>query len=127
MSWSSRAFRLAILASLVVVTGSCGGSAATGDLDKIQVEISQFYVTVTNTSGQPLLEVRPEILPVGRQTSYSTYLPRLESAENRDLAVNTFRNNDGVPFSPRTVKASVVAVTAKDMDGNDVKVEVPWK
>lgn len=127
MSWNSRSFRLAILAALVIAVGSCGGPTATGDLEKIQVEISQFYVTVSNTSGGALLEVRPAILPVGRQTSYSTYLPRLESAEKRDLAVNSFRNSDGVPFSLRTVKAQVVAITAKDLNGNEVKVEVPWK
>ncbi len=127
MSWISRPFGSVVLLSLVLATGSCGGPVATGDLDKIQVEISAFYITVSNVSGGALLEVRPEILPVGRQTTYSTYLPRLESAEKRDIPVNTFRNSDGVPFSQRSVKAQVVGVSAKDMNGKDLRVEVPWK
>ena len=127
MSWSSRSSALAILFVCLLATVGCGGPAASGDLDKLAVEISQFYITVSNTSGGALLEVRAEILPVGRQTSYSTYLPRLESAEKRDLAVNTFRNSDGVPFSPRTVKAQAVAVSAKDLNGAEIRVEVPWK
>jgi hypothetical protein len=127
MSLRLRSFRLAILALLICVTASCGGPVATGDLDKIQVEISPFYITVSNTSGRAVLDVRPVIIQVGGKSEFSTYLARLENDEKRDLGVNTFRNTEGVSFSPRTVKAASIVVTAKDIDGTALRIEVPWK
>lgn len=127
MSSRSRSFRLAILVLLICAAGSCAGPVATGDLDKIQVAISPFYITVSNTSGRAVLDVRPVIVQVGGKSEFSTYLARLENDEKRDLGVNTFRNSDGVSFSPRTIKAASIVVTAKDIDGKALKIEVPWK
>lgn len=127
MSHRSRTSCLVVLAVMAIAAGGCGGAVATGDLDKMQAAISPFYITITNSSGRAILEVRPAIVQVGGQSEYSTYLPRLENDEKRDIAVNTFRNSDGVPFSPRTAKAASVVVTAKDIDGKDLRIEVPWE
>ena len=62
--------RLLVLASLVGTVGvaaGCGGAAGTGDLEKIQVTLSQLEITVTNTSGGPLSDVLTEIVPAGRR------------------------------------------------------------
>ena len=48
--------RLLVLASLMGVVGlapGCGGAAATGDLDKLQVTLSQLEVTVTSILQTP--------------------------------------------------------------------------
>ena len=118
---------LLVSAVLVVAVSGCGQGAATGDLDKVRIETSQFDVTVTNISGRALLEIRAEIFPAGRSTSYSVYAPRLENGEKQSFAFNRFSDRDAVPFSPRTVKAIAIAVSAKDIDGAPIHVEIPWK
>jgi hypothetical protein len=118
---------LVICAVLIVAASGCGKGTASGDLDKVGIEISRFDITVTNTSGRALLDVRVEILPIGRATSYSVFAGRLENSEKRSFALDRFTDRDAVPFSPRRAKASAVAVAANDIDGVAVHVEVPWK
>ena len=108
--FSTRFVFLAVLA--MAVTG-CGGGAPTGDVDKIEVVQSQFDIAVTNKSGKALFEVKAEIVPVG--------------PERRVLAHNLFSDRDGVPFSARNHKAKAVAVSAKDIDGQAIQMETPWK
>jgi hypothetical protein len=116
-----------VVAALAAANTNCGGGAATGDIDKILVVQSQFDITVTNTCGKALFEVKTEIEPAGPATHYSTIIARMENGEKRVLAHNLFTDRDGVPFSARNVKASKVTVTAKDIDGKALKVEMPWK
>ena len=127
MSLKSNGRSLFISAVLVVATSGCGQGTAQGDLDKVRIEISRFDVTVTNTANRALLDVRVEILPVGRATSYSIYAGRLENSEKRSFSFDRFTDRDAVPFSPRRANASVVAVSANDIDGVAVHAEVPWK
>ena len=120
--------KLLVLTTVLVVAASgCGQDVASGDLDKVRIEISRFDVTVTNTASRALLDVRVEILPVGRATSYSVYVGRLENSEKRSFSFDRFTDRDAVPFSPRRAKALAVAVSAKDIDGLAVHAEVPWK
>jgi hypothetical protein len=119
--------RLLVLAPLLVVAAGCGGAAATGDLDKIQVTLGRFDVSVTNTSGRTLLEVVVEIAPTGPGSPFVAHPDRLENGQTRSLAHTSFMDHDSVPFSPRNTKATRVTVVAKDMDGRPVRVEVPFK
>jgi hypothetical protein len=96
-------------------------------VDKIDVVQSQFDIAVTNKSGKALFEVRAEILPIGPASHFTTLIPRMENGERRVLAHNLFSDRDGVPFSARNHKAKAVAVSAKDIDGQALKVEMPWK
>ena len=112
---------------LGALVGGCGGAAATGDVDKIAVTNTSLDVTVTNTSGGTLTNVRVEVLPVGKVTSYRTTIPRMDNGEHRDLDFGKFADTDGVTFTPRNVKATAVAVTASDLNGKELHVEVPWK
>jgi hypothetical protein len=116
-----------VVAAMAAANASCGGGAATGDIDKILVVQSQFDITLTNTCGKALFEVKTEIEPAGPATHYSTIIARMENGEKRVLAHNLFTDRDGIPFSARNVKASKVTVTAKDIDGKALKVEMPWK
>jgi len=113
--------------ALAGLAAGCGGSAGKGDLDKIQVTQTQFEVVVTNTSGKALMDVLAEIKPAGPSSHYTTRLARLENGEKRNLAHTSFTDRDYVPFSARTAKATLIIVSAKDIDGNAVRVELPFK
>ena len=119
--------RFVFLAALALAVTGCGGGAPTGDVDKIEVVQSQFDIAVTNKSGKALFEVRAEILPVGPSSHFTTLIARMENGERRVLAHNLFSDRDGVPFSARNHKAKSVAVSAKDIDGKPVQVEMGWK
>ena len=119
--------RFVFLAALALAVTGCGGGAPTGDVDKIEVVQSQFDIAVTNKSGKALFEVKAEILPVGPSSHFSTIIARMENGERRVLAHNLFSDRDGVPFSARNHKAKAVAVSAKDIDGKPVQVEMGWK
>jgi hypothetical protein len=110
-----------------VLAASCGGGAATGDVDKITVVQSQFDIAVTNTAGKALFEVKAEIEPAGPASHFTTIIARMENGEKRVLAHNVFTDRDAVPFSARNIRAKGVIVTAKDIDGKPIKVEVPWQ
>lgn len=119
--------RLLFSGVLILAAAGCTQNVASGDLDKVQIDISRFDVTVTNISGRSLMEVRVEIVPVGRKTLYSVHVGSLQNAEKRSYAFSRFSDRDGVPFSPRTARATAVAVNGKDMDGAPIAAEVPWQ
>ena len=119
--------RFVFLAVLAMAVTGCGGGAPTGDVDKIEVVQSQFDIAVTNKSGKALFEVKAEILPVGPSSHFTTLVARMENGERRVLAHNLFSDRDGVPFSARNHKAKAVAVSAKDIDGKALHVEMAWK
>jgi hypothetical protein len=122
--------RLQVVVLLVGVAGlaaGCGGSAATGDIDKIQVTLSQFDVTVSNVSGTTLTEVVAEIEPAGPASHFIARIGRLSNNETRSIAHSGFSDRDSVPFSMRNTKASRVTVSGIGLDGKPVRVEVPFK
>jgi hypothetical protein len=119
--------QLLVAAALAVLALGCGGGAGTGDLDKIQVTLSQFEISVTNTSGRALMDVVAEIEPAGPSSHYTSRLVRLENGEKQSIAHTSFTDRDHVPFSARNTKATRVTVTAKDIDGKVVTVSVPFK
>ena len=122
--------RFLIIAAIAVFAGACagcGGGAPTGDVDKIDIVQSQFDIALTNKSGKALFEVKAEIAPIGPASHFTTIIPRMENGERRVIAHNLFSDRDAVPFSARNVKAKSVIVTAKDMDGKVLTVEMAWK
>jgi hypothetical protein len=119
--------RFVIIIALAIAATGCGGGAATGDVDKITIVQSQFDIAITNTSGRALFDVKAEIEPAGPASHFSTIVPRMENGERRVLAHNLFSDRDSVPFSARNVRASKVTITAKDIDGKALRVEMPWK
>jgi hypothetical protein len=119
--------RLLAVASLAGFVVGCSGSAATGDLGKIQVAVSQFEVTVTNQSGGPLSDVVAEIEPAGPASHFTARLGSVSNNETRSIGHGNFSDRDGVPFSRRTAKPTRVIVSGTGVDGKPVRVEVPFK
>jgi hypothetical protein len=117
---------LASLVGLVGVAGGCG-SAATGDVEKIQVVLSQLEITVTNTSGAPLSEVLAEIEPAGPASHFVVRLGTVSNNETRHIAHSSFSDRDGVPFSRRNTRATRITVTGTGVDGKPVRVQIPFK
>jgi hypothetical protein len=115
-----------VCAALVAGLAACGGQGSSGDLDKIDVAISRFDITVTNKAGRALMEVRVEILPVGKATAYTARIARMENGEKRSLGFTMFSDRSAIQFSPRTAKPQTVKVSAADMEGKPVQVQVPW-
>ena len=127
MSLWSYGGRLIAVGALIGVSLACGTRAATGDVDKIQIETSQVAVTVKNVSGGALVDLTIAIIPAGRTTSYTKRLERMESGETRDLFLAVFSDRDHVAFSLRVARPSSVSVDAKTVHGDTLRVEVPWK
>ena len=122
----SRRLHLVMAAVLMLIAAGCGGGAPTGDIDKIQVTLTPFEVSVVNTAGRALFDVGVEIMPAGPASHFTATVARMDNGEKRNLSHTVFTDRDGVRFSPRGVKVSGVVVTAKDIDGKAFKVEVPW-
>ena len=122
----SRRLHLVMAAVLMLIAAGCGGGAPTGDIDKIQVTLTPFEVSVVNTAGRALFDVGVEIMPAGPASHFTATVARMDNGEKRNLSHTLFSDRDGVRFSPRNVKVSGVVVTARDMDGKALKVEVPW-
>jgi hypothetical protein len=119
--------RLLVIAGLAALAAGCGGGTGSGDVEKISIVQSTFDVAVTNNSGRALFQVRSEIEPTGPASHFTNTIARMENGEKRLVAHNLFTDRDGVPFSPRNVRASRIIVTAKDIDGKELRVEMPWK
>ena len=125
-----RSHRTRVLAAAAVAcalaAAGCAAGGPTGDVDKLKVETSQFELSVTNTSGRALFDVKVEILPTGPSSHYTAIVPRMENGERRSLSHNLFTDNDHVSFSARNTRAKGIMVTAKDIDGKELRLEMPW-
>ena len=119
--------RLLVVGALAGLALGCGSRTGTGDLDRILVTQSQFEISVTNTSGRALMDVVAEIKPAGPSSHFTTRLARLENNEKRSFAHTSFTDRDYVPFSARNTKASLIIVSAKDIDGKVYRVELPFQ
>jgi len=126
---SRRCLWLAIVAavSLVGLTRCSSGGSGIAENPLIGVQTSALWVTVENKAGMALTDIVIEIIPAGTQMTYSANHWRLENGEKRDFAANTFRSRDNTPFNMRVSRPRAVRVSAKDVSGNPLQTEVPWK
>jgi hypothetical protein len=113
--------------ALVVTVASCGGDVPTGDVGSFQVQFSNLYLTVQNTAGLAMNDIEIEIHPSGRPIVYSTGILRLENSDKREISLGSFKDREGASFNLRQSKPKSVVITAKDLSGKIVKVEIPWK
>ena len=124
-----RALAIIALAAAAFATATCsssGGSDSAGTAP-VAITTSQLWVTVENKAGMALTDIAIEIIPAGSQVTYKATYYRMESGEKRDFAAANFTSRDNTPFNLRVSRPKAVRVTAKDITGKDVNVEVPWK
>lgn len=113
--------------ALLVTLAGCGGDVPTGDVGSFQVLFSNLYLTVQNTAGLAMNDIQVEIHPIGRPNIYSAGILRLENSDKREISLGGFKDREGAPFNLRQSKPKSVVITAKDLNGRTVKVEIPWK
>jgi hypothetical protein len=118
---------LIVVTFVVGMLAACGPSGPTGDVGKIKVEISSMSVSVRNTAGMPLTNIKLAIVPLGGAAPYRTVVDRLENDDVREFSLSNLRDPNGAPFDARVAKARSVTVTATDFNGKPVAIEVPWK
>lgn len=114
---------------LLAAAAASGCAAASGDDEAtapLGVSISDWYVTVENRTGSPLVDGKVEIIPAG-PTVFQTSFPRMENRERRDFTLDTFRAIDGTPFRRGVIRARRVKVSAKDINGKVYEREVPFE
>lgn len=121
-------FVFVAIASLVAsISCSQGGPTRSQGPAAMEVQVTQFAVTVANRAGRPLFDIRVAIVPYGGATKYTVRYARMENSQKREFSFNTFRGDDGTPFDRRVVRAKLVEVTAKDIDNKGYQESVPWK
>lgn len=122
--------------SLVLIAGVCasglacggqGSGAAADESAPIGVTNSRFGVTVENRAGQPLTEVRVEVIPAGRTVVYTSFYGRLEAGQKQEFSVTSFRGRDGTPLDLRIARPRTIRVTAQDLTGKPYEVERRWQ
>ncbi len=125
---SGRWLASAIVLGLAVSGAACGSGVPSGSAKggPIEVEISQFSITVGNRSGTAISDVRLEVFPAGRQMVFSATHYRLESNADKEFSMNDLRGSDGTPFNLRVHNPRTVRVTAVGIDGTAHEVELDW-
>ena len=120
-------FCVFVVLSVLIAACSEGGSANSEANAPVKVETSQMYVTVRNEAGMALNEVSVAILPVGRSTTYTKFVGRLENGEARKIMLGDFIGRDGTPFSLRVVKPRAVEVKGRDVKGTEHTSQSQWR
>jgi hypothetical protein len=123
-TWGQKSLCMAAVALLVTLTG---GGGPTGDVGTFQVEFSNLYLTVQNMAGLAMNDIEIQIHPSGRLNIYSTGLARLENSDKREISLGSFKDREGALFNLRQSKPKSVVITAKELNGRTVQVEIPWK
>jgi hypothetical protein len=127
MNPRSAGLALGVAGILSLAQLGCGSGGAVNQADApIRVENTQMFVTVENRSGLNLRDVSVRIVPAGASTEFVTSVYRMENGEKRDFTLGSFRGRDGTPFNLRVVRPRSVKVSATDLNGKTVEVEVPW-
>jgi hypothetical protein len=121
--------RLCLLVAIGVLVSACSeqGAASPDANAPVKIETSQMYVTVRNDAGLALNDVSVAIVPVGRSTTYSKFVGRVENGESRQIMLGDFVGRDGTPFSLRVVRPRSVQVKGKDVKGQEYSTEVAWR
>ncbi len=136
MGLSLRRTRLVVLTVLVAgsFVSACSDDEATsgavgtaGQSQSIVVTKSNRGVSVENRAGRPVKDVQVAIRPVGGGPEFLQTVSTMDTGERKDLALAEFRTSDKVGLNAMFIRPKQVTVTARDDQGTNYQVTVPWK
>ena len=121
-----------LVAALAVTGCSSGNSAEAGAVGTsaagpFGVSVSSTYLTIENRAGVPILDARIEIVPRGLRPPFSTTVPRIEGSAKREVPFNQFRSKDGTPFQRGVLRTRTLKITATDVSGKPIQMEMPFE
>ncbi len=132
ISWSRRPLVVAVALAGAWLAAACSGAAGQGeagssgsDATAISIAKTSSYLTIENRAGSPLIDVSV-VVAAANGLTFSTSIPRLESAARRDVPFSNIRSNDGTSFDPRWQRPTQIAVTATDFVGKKHDVKTRW-
>ena len=119
-----------VLGSILSACSSSGPKGAVGTSGAITsfvtVDVSSPpIITVQNRTAQPLIDVSLAIK--SGMLTFTDRISRLEANERRPIRQGDFTSRDGTSFSLRVARPKAIAVTAKDLDGKQFDVTLPWE
>lgn len=136
MGLSLRRIRFVVLAVLVAgsFVSACsdeeaasGAVGTAGQSQSIVVTASTRGVSVENRAGRPVNDVQVAIRPVGGGPDFLQKVSTMDTGERKELALSEFRTSDKVSLNPMFIRPQQVTVTARDDQGTNYQVTVPWK
>ncbi len=128
MTCRHRLVRLGVVGgflSVVAFACSCGPTVK-GD-EPVRMQISTFSVNVENRSGARISDIKVEIVPYGAATTYTATAYGMQNLETRDFMLNNFRARDGMALDLSVARVKLVRLSATDLNGKPIAVEIPWK
>lgn len=114
----------AVLALGIAACSETGGASPESDV--IGISTSQLFVTIGNRTRSALTDIKVDIIPVGRATTFSATWTRLEVSGKRDFSLGDFRSRDGTRLNLRIHRPQRVVVSAVDFNGVKHNVESAW-
>lgn len=111
----------------VLAIAGCGGEISAPVDSPVTIQSSQFALTVRNVSNLALTDVTIGIKPAGVRPQYRTQLERLGVRQERDIPLSDFHGVDGDRLNLSNVTPRLVYISARDTNGTEYDLELPWK
>ena len=126
--WNSAVPAATVLIGALVLS-ACSGGAVSGQAKDapIRIDASQLSVTIENKAGLALQDVEVGIVPIGGGPAFTHMIGRMDAGDKTESSVDEFRDRTGMRLSLRMTRPRAVRVTAKDLNGKNYNVEVPWR
>ncbi len=111
----------------VLVIAGCGGEISAPVDSPVTTQSSQFALTVRNVSNLALMDMTIGIKPTGVRPEYWTKLERLGVRQERDIPLSDFIGVDGDSLNLGNVSPRSVHIIARDTNGTEYDLELPWE
>ena len=103
------------------------GAVGTTASSPLAISVSSTFVTLENRAGSAIIDARVEIIPRGVRPPFKTTVPRIENSSKREVSFSQFRSSDGTPFRRGALKTRTLKVTATDITGKPIELEIPFE
>ncbi len=122
-----RAFGVVGVLAAAVLVGCAGGGIAAPVDSPVEIETSDLFLTVRNVADGPLSNLTIGIKPGGVRPEYQTEVRRLAAGQELDIPYADFRGVDRDPLILQNINPRSVHITATDLNGETLDVQLPWE